>query len=96
MCLKMLITVPFERSEPFRLIMGMLVPSLCIESIDSMVIYVTHIPTSVKKLQKGVMHVIIDAIIFCLILNAAPCFYGFGTSIPTSFNSFSEILYTYL
>ena len=39
MCLKRLITVPFERSEPFHLLrmMGVSVPSLHIESIDSMI-----------------------------------------------------------
>ena len=38
MCLKMLKTVPFERSEPFHLLrmMGVSVPSLHIESTDSM------------------------------------------------------------
>ena len=39
MCLKRLITAPFERSEPFHLLrlMGMSVPSLHIESTDSMI-----------------------------------------------------------
>ena len=39
MCLKRLITVPFERSEPFHLLrlMGVSVPSLHIESTDSMI-----------------------------------------------------------
>ena len=39
MCLKRLKTVPFERSEPFYLLrmMGMSVPSLHIESTDSMI-----------------------------------------------------------
>ena len=41
MCLKRLITVPFERSESFHLLrmMGVLVSSLHIESTDS-VIYI--------------------------------------------------------
>ena len=45
MCLKRLITVPFERSEPFYLLrlMGVSVPSLHIESTDSMIyIYIYH------------------------------------------------------
>ena len=39
MCLKRLKTVPFERSEPFHLLrrMGVSVPSLHIESTDSMI-----------------------------------------------------------
>ena len=39
MCLKRLITVSFKRSEPFNLLrlMGVSVPSLDIESTDSMV-----------------------------------------------------------
>ena len=39
MCLKRLITVPFERSEPFyfKAKMGVSVPSLHIESTDSMI-----------------------------------------------------------
>ena len=39
MCLKRPITVPFERSEPFHLLrlMGVSVPSLHIESTDSMI-----------------------------------------------------------
>ena len=39
MCLKIPITVPFERSEPFHLLrlMGVSVPSLHIESTDSMI-----------------------------------------------------------
>ena len=39
MCLKRPITAPFERSEPFHLLrlMGVLVPSLHIESTDSMI-----------------------------------------------------------
>ena len=39
MCLKMPITAPFERSEPFHLLrlMGVSVPSLHIESTDSMI-----------------------------------------------------------
>ena len=39
MCLKRLITVSFERSEPFHLLrlMGMSVPSLHIESTESMI-----------------------------------------------------------
>ena len=38
MCLKRPITAPFERSEPFHLLrlMGVLVPSLHIESTNSM------------------------------------------------------------
>ena len=38
MCLKRPITAPFERSEPFHLLrlMGVSVPSLHIESTDSM------------------------------------------------------------
>ena len=38
MCLKRLITVPFERSEPFHLLrmMGVSMPSLPIESTNSM------------------------------------------------------------
>ena len=40
MCLKRLIPVPFERSEPFHLLrlMGVLVPSLHIESTDCMIL----------------------------------------------------------
>ena len=40
MCLKRLKTVPFERSEPFHLLrmMGVSVPSLHIESTDSMIL----------------------------------------------------------
>ena len=40
MCLKRPITVPFERSEPFHLLrlMGVSVPSLHIESTDSMIL----------------------------------------------------------
>ena len=39
MCLKRPITAPFERSEPFHLLrlMGVSVPSLHIESTDSMI-----------------------------------------------------------
>ena len=45
MCLKRPITAPFERSEPFHLLrlMGVSVPSLHIESTDSM-IYTSIIP----------------------------------------------------
>ena len=40
MCLKRPITAPFERSEPFHLLrlMGVSVPSLHIESTDSMIL----------------------------------------------------------
>ena len=42
MCLKRPITAPFERSEPFHLLrlMGVSVPSLHIESTDSMISHI--------------------------------------------------------
>ena len=52
MCLKRLITVPFERSEPFHLLrlMGVSVPSLHIESTDSMIyIYIIESVDSICR-----------------------------------------------
>ena len=45
MCLKRPITAPFERSEPFHLLrlMGVSVPSLHIESTDSMILHIADI-----------------------------------------------------
>ena len=47
MCLKRLKSVPFERSEPFHLLrmMGVSVPSLHIESTDSMILHTCYIPS---------------------------------------------------
>ena len=55
MCLKRLITVPFERSEPFYLLrlMGVSVPSLHIESTDSMIYIYIYIIESVDSIYVG-------------------------------------------
>ena len=51
MCLKRLITVPFKRSEPFHLLrmMGVSVPSLHIESTDSMITFLFSVLKEVNK-----------------------------------------------
>ena len=53
MCLKRPITAPLERSEPFHLLrlMGVSVPSLHIESTDSMI----PIPASIYMARKTEM-----------------------------------------
>ena len=53
MCLKRPIIAPFERSEPFHLLrlMGVSVPSLHIESTDSMIICYAHVVACFTQLR---------------------------------------------
>ena len=74
MCLKRLITVPFERSEPFRLLrmMGVSVPSLHIESTNSVSVPSLHIESTNSKMSVCPSFVSVLSLYFFYFLSSNP------------------------